>query len=308
MKMNIGSKLQAAKTVVTSKAGRQVLILQKNSPHLMFGVGVVGVIATVALAAKATLDLDEVLDKREADVDRINEARQTVPDLYSAASQRSDLAKANLKTGLELTKLYGPAFVVGALSIGALTGAHVTLTRRNASLMAAYAVLNKGFNEYRSRVLNEVGEEKERELYHGVQEVEVISEKKSGEHVITRERRAAGRSMYAVLFDSSNLNHNPNPDTNLVFLMAAKASLNNLLQARGHVTLNDAYDQLGFPRTKAGYVVGWVKNNPRGDNYVDFGIWNDDAETLDQFFRFANGDEECIWLDFNVDGVILDQL
>lgn len=61
----------------------------------------------------------------------------------------------------------------------------------------------------------------------------------------------------------------------------------------------------GFPRTKAGQIVGWIydENNPKGDNFVDFGIYNLNNQSAKDFI---NGWENSIWLDFNVQGNILD--
>lgn len=304
--MNIPNKLTAVKNVVTSKGGLQVLRAQKYSPQIMFGAGVVGVVATVVLASKATLELDEVLDSRDNLVDLARETHAARPDDYSAVSLKSDITKINIKTALQLTKLYGPAFTVGAASIACLTGAHLVLTRRNAGLMAAYATLNKGFQEYRERVLADVGEEKEREYRNGTTEVEVYSEKKSGEPVVKRDKRAAGLSPYSVLFGPDNPNWEPEGAHRHFFLKAAQSSLQNQLDSKGFVTLNDVYDQLGMPRTKAGIVVGWVKNHPRSDQHIDFGIWDD--ERMEQFHDFMTGREESIWLDFNVAGAIHDMV
>ena len=76
--------------------------------------------------------------------------------------------------------------------------------------------------------------------------------------------------------------------------------MNDLLNLRGHVFLNEVYDALGIPRTSAGAVVGWVLNGG-GDNYIDFGIYDASVEKRRDF---VNGRESSIFLDFNVDGVI----
>ena len=63
--------------------------------------------------------------------------------------------------------------------------------------------------------------------------------------------------------------------------------------------MNDVYDLLGFPRTKAGMIMGWVydKNKPNG-NIVDFGIMHERNS------NFVNGyDRTCI-LEFNIDGKV----
>jgi hypothetical protein len=67
------------------------------------------------------------------------------------------------------------------------------------------------------------------------------------------------------------------------------------------VFLNEIYDSLGFKRTRAGQVVGWVANGT-GDNFIDFGLF--EAASVD----FAQGFEAAIILDFNVDGIIYDLL
>ena len=92
---------------------------------------------------------------------------------------------------------------------------------------------------------------------------------------------------------------------NRFFLLRQQDQANERLKARGYLFLNDVYEMLGIPKTKAGQIVGWVydTNMPNGDNYVDFGIFNAYSE---QARDFVNGYERTILLDFNVDGNILD--
>ena len=90
-----------------------------------------------------------------------------------------------------------------------------------------------------------------------------------------------------------------------MYLRRQQDYANELLKAKGHLYLNEVYDILGLPRSKAGQIVGWVydEKNPIGDNYVDFGIYEQNrAKNRD----FVNGYEKTILLDFNVDGNILD--
>lgn len=69
--------------------------------------------------------------------------------------------------------------------------------------------------------------------------------------------------------------------------------------------MNEVYEMLGFPITKAGASVGWIynKDEPVGDNFVDFGIYNLNSQKAHDF---VNGYERSIVLDFNVDGPIID--
>ena len=111
-------------------------------------------------------------------------------------------------------------------------------------------------------------------------------------------------SEYARFYDCGNEGWTKDPEYNLMFLRQQQNYANEKLKVNGHLFLNEVYDMLGIPRSKAGQVVGWIydEKNPNGDNFVDFGIY----DNKDGNRRFVNGYEATILLDFNVDGVIYD--
>lgn len=295
--------LSSIKDLVTSKVGRQILTAQKHSPVLLLGAGVVGVVGTVVLACRATLKVEEVLTEHQEMAKHIKTFEHVD---YSEDDRVKDQAVLYTKTAMKLTKLYGPAVLIGALSIGCLTGSHVVLSRRNAGLTAAYAALEKGFNEYRKRVADEFGDEKEREFRYGAISVTETNEK--GERVTVRKANPTGAlSIYAKLFDENSTSWNLEPMYNLAYLKCQQQFANDRLRAKGHLFLNEVYDSLGLDRTPAGQVVGWVWDNKEGgDNYVDFGIFN--AEMEPEHLAFFTGREKSIWLDFNVDGVVYEKI
>lgn len=290
----------------SNKFGRQILQLQKASPQVMFGAGIVGVVGAGVLACRATLKVSDTLDKHE-------ELRQKAMALaegdaeYASESYKKDMTVIKVKTILDLTKLYAPAVGLGAISVALLTGSHVTLNRRNASLSAAYAAVDKAFDQYRDRVRAELGENADRNFRYGVETVEEKIETDDGKKkTIKHERVADGQpSMYARFFDETCPNWQRNPDYNKAFLLAQQAYANNMLKARGHVLLNDVYDALGFDRTKAGAIVGWVLDG-KGDGFVDFGVFDNIANP--HVKDFVNGREYSLLLDFNVDGVVYDKI
>jgi hypothetical protein len=161
---------------------------------------------------------------------------------------------------------------------------------------AAYAATQKAFDEYRLRVKDALGEEKERDIRHSITLQDTVDE--NGKKVKVNVADPTTWSMYAVFFDEYSRNWQKNPELNRVYIQAQQEYANHLLHARGHVFLNEVYDMLGVPRRKAGQVVGWALGN--GDNYIDFGIF--EARNAD----FVNGWERSILLDFNVDGMIHD--
>jgi hypothetical protein len=290
------------KNALTSRTAMSLLKVSKHSPTILFVAGAIGVAATVVLACRATLKVEDVIEETGNNLELINMTPES--DDYTSTDRSRDKAMAYGQAAGHFALLYGPALVVGVASITALTGSHIILRRRNIALTAAYAVLDKGFNEYRRRVTEKYGIVEDQTMRHGLVDKTIVEETPTGP--VTRIVKAPGSdapSIYARLFDEGNRNWNRHPAYNPVFLNCQKNYANDLLRSRGHIFLNEVYDMLGMDRSKEGTVVGWLNNNPNGDGYVDFGVFAGDTY-MGQLF--VNGDEKSVWLDFNVDGVIYD--
>lgn len=300
--------LEVMKKGLTTFIGRKGLIIQKYSPEILMVVGVVGTVASTVMACKATLKVDVILDEAKETIDKINDVKETTTEeVYSVKDHKKDLVITYVQTGVKLGKLYGPSLLVGAASIGCLLGAHGILKKRNIALIAAYKTVSQSFADYRSRVVEEFGEEKDRHLKNNIKKTVVKTTDENGKKIkteIEEPQRKGYVSEYARFFDDGCKGWDKNPEYNLTFLVCQQNYANDLLQARGHVFLNEIYDLLGIPHTKAGAIVGWI-NNSSGDSYVDFGIFEKDSMKCRDF---VNGYERTILLDFNVDGIIYDLL
>lgn len=108
-------------------------------------------------------------------------------------------------------------------------------------------------------------------------------------------------SQYSRFFDEGCTAWMPDARFNYTFLTTQEMYANGYLEQRGHLFLNEVYDMLGMPRTRAGAIVGWIKKGD-GDGRVDFGLDKDYAKD------FVNGRTNTILLDFNVDGLIIDKI
>lgn len=94
---------------------------------------------------------------------------------------------------------------------------------------------------------------------------------------------------------------------NMTFLKIQQNYANQLLRGHGYLFLNEVYEMLGFPKTKAGQFVGWVYDPDNtekynNDNHVDFRI--QEIRRIDD--NDPEGIVETILLDFNVDGGIVE--
>lgn len=304
--------LKVVPAKLTVAAGQATLQLSKQSPHILFGAGIVGFGATIYLASKAVLKLDRHVDVFQENLETVKELYDSAKDSeegrasYPKAEYRKDLAYLYANSVYDITKMYAPTVIVGTLTIVCLTKSHTILSNRNTALMAAYSVLERSYNAYRKRVIDEFGEDKDREFRYPTKEIRTLSLDEKGKAVEKVETKTLldQYSTYARFFDEMCPDWNRNPEYNLIFLRAQQNWANDLLQARGHVFLNEVYDMLGIPRSKAGAVVGWVIGHD-GDNYIDFGLFNGENSAARDF---VNGRERSILLDFNVDGVIYDKI
>lgn len=288
--------------VVGRTIARNTLIAQKNSPGVLLGVGIAGMVGSTVLACRATLKMDTVLEDAQ---DKLQDVKLFENPKYNEKDRSRDISLIYVQTGFKIVRLYTPAILVGGLSIYALTSSHNILTRRNAALTAAYTALDKGFNEYRARVVDKYGEDEDRNLRYGTTQVE-IDDPKTGKKTTVTRVIPGDPSIYARFFDDYSNSWNKEPEYNLIFLKCQQNYANDLLRSRGHVFLNEVYDMLGIPRSKAGAVVGWVlSRNGETDNFINFGVFDGKS---DRARDFVNGLEGAILLDFNVDGVIYDKI
>lgn len=306
------NKTEIMKSVngVNGVASKTVMKLKKHSPEILVVAGIAGTVVSAVLACKATTKVAEILDETKGTLDTIHDGMETGAingQEYTTEDGKKDTVVVYAQTGMKLAKLYGPAIILGTLSITSILASNNILRKRNVALGAAYAAIDKSFKEYRGRVIERFGEQVDTELKYGIkakkfEEIEVDpetgKEKKVKKTVMVADPNL--QSDYAVYFDSKSRNYETNPDYNRMFLKAQQAFANDKLQTRGHLFLNEVLDDLDLPRTPAGQIVGWTKDGP--DGYVNFRIVEVERETED------GRHEPALLLDFNVEGNIWEKM
>ena len=286
--------------------------VKKHSPEILMVAGIAGTIVGTVLACKATTKVSEIIEEKNKNIEDVHTCLEDNTKEYTEEDSKKDLTIIYAQTGVKLFKLYAPAIGVMALSFVSIIAGHKVLKKRNIAIAAAYAAIDKGFKQYRKNVIEEFGEGVDQQMRFGLKAKEIKKKDKDGktvketEYYIDPEGNPLDNiSEYARFFDAASKNFAKDPEYNMMFLRRQQDYANEMLKSRGHLFLNEVYDLLDIPRSKAGQEVGWVydKNgNTKGDNYIDFGLYRNDQGTR----RFVNGLEYNILLDFNVDGVIYD--
>ncbi len=304
------------------KSARAQLLVKKHSPELLLIGGIVGVVGGTILACRATLKAPAIISEARnmlVAIDMIAEGETTLEEFHSEQEVKKAKLISTLQYGFELGRLYAPSVIVLGVSIGMLVGSNRILNQRNVALVGAYKAVDEAFKRYRGRVRDELGDDVDGYFrYKKPREggMQVLDKKKKvikfeeednielpGE-LHDGDEQMGMPSQYAIFFDNDSPQWRTDMTYNEFFLKAQQNYANQLLQARGHLFLNEVYDGLGVERSKEGAVVGWVKDH--GDNFVDFDIYNP--------FNAPHGKIEPgpstkqMMLDFNVDGIIFDMI
>lgn len=294
--------------------------LQKRSPEILIIVGVAGAVTSTFMACKATLKVNDILAESNETATKIKETanNEEYKDVYSEDDKKKDLAICYLQTGVKLTKLYAPAVCLGALSLGAIITSNNILRKRNVALAAAYATVDQSFKQYRGNVIERFGEKIDYELKNNLKAEKIVEtttdengNEKTEEKTVYLPGDPSRISGYARYFEKYtrdeegqtviNPNWEENNEYNMMFLKAMEKQANRLLKTRKRLFLNEVYQMLGLPISKAGQVVGWVYDpeNPDGDNYVSFGLYECGPQ---MYSDFVYGNDPAILLNFNVQG------
>lgn len=287
---------------VSRFSARSALKLSKNSPTILVVAGVVGFGATAVLAAKASRKASVVMDSHHTERALIGEipSKETAPKEERKAQQVRVL-ELYYHTGIELSKVYGPALACGTLSAASILWGHKVLKGRHVATLAAYSGLSEQFSAYRGRVAKTLGEKAERDIYDGAYGEHVEDPDHKGEYKMQPNWSMSDEEKLRYCrpwFDETNVNYKRDPELNAFWLTGVQSHMNDLLQLRGHLFLNEVLDALHMPRSKEASIMGWVRNNPDGDGFVDFGFMTgDDPNTV----AFRNGVESLVRLNFNVD-------
>ena len=224
------NKLNLAKFTKQTKR-----FLIKHQPEILTGVGIAGMLTTTVLAVKATPKAIRLLEekKEELEVDTLTPV-ETVKATW---------------------KCYIPAALTGVASTACLIGSSSINVRRNAALTAAYKLSETALSEYKSAVVETIGEKKEHLIHDKIAEKQI-------------ERNPIDKSSIIITEKGNTLCFDPFSGryfkSDIDKIRKAENTLNKqiLTDAFGEgVSLNDFYDELGLPHTKRGYEIGWNVDN-----------------------------------------------
>lgn len=294
--------------------------IKAKSPEILAVAGIATSIAAIFTACKATPKISKILDKRKSELEAIeelvNDPEKAKKNNYDINTDpKKDKRIINIQTAVGVAKELLVPIALETTSILCFLGSHKILKKRTVALTAACNAAVSEFKKYRKNVIERFNETVDNELLHSVksEKIDVIEPDENGkEKKVKKTVNVAddikSDSIYSVIFDAANSKYwSKDPWENKHFIKSVQKDANAKLIKNGYIFLNDVRKMLGLQPTIAGQVVGWIwdpEDTDRASN-VDFGLFN---STDEYALRFLDGYENVVMLDFNVDGVILDDL
>lgn len=211
---------------LSNLAKKAARALSDNSPLILTALGVTGTITTAYLTGKASFRAAQVLDEECGNFGVGFSAKEKV----------------------ELTwKLYIPAATTGLLTVTCIIFANRIGTRRAAAMAAAFTISERAFEEYKSKVIEKLGEKKEQAVRD-----ELAQDRVNRDPVERREVFIAGGSV--LCYDNYTGRYFL---SDMETLRKAQNDINEQITHDHYASLTDFYERVGLPATQVSEEVGW---------------------------------------------------
>lgn len=210
--------------------------LTKNSPTILTGLAVGGLVTTTILAVRATPKALRILEEER-------EKRESFCD--------GRIGPCDKKTAVLLTwKCYLPAVIMGGISIGCIIGANSINLRRNAALASIYSISETALREYQAKVVEIIGDKKEKAVRDEIAKDRVAKNPVANNEIILT---TYGETL---CYDSWSGRYFKS-DIEKIRQTCNDANAKLLCGMDDYISLNDLYYELGLSSVKMGEETGW---------------------------------------------------
>lgn len=231
--------------------------ISRHSPEILTGIGIAGMITTTILAVKATPKAIKLIEaeKRAKHVDALSPV-DTVKTVW---------------------KCYIPAAMTGVSSIACLIGSNAINAKRNAALTTVYTLSEMARNEYKEKVIETIGEKKERTIKEKVDAERIKKDPVSKKEVIITEKGTTlcYDHVFGRYFKSD-----------IDIINRAMNKINREIVINMYASLNDFYAELGLSPVEMGYDLGWN---------ID-----DGTIEIEPSSQLADDGTPCLVIDYNI--------
>lgn len=268
-------------------------VIHKNADKILLGTGIAMICGGTVSAVVNSKNIANVIENHKKAIAKTNE----IEDEKERGHEKLMVYK---DTAIDMLKTFGPCVLLTGTGIACIMGSHYILTQRLAATQAAYAMLDTSFREYRERVKEKIGVEKELDIYNDAHEISVGEDDGTGKIKMKKVKEENGtHGPYNFLFqpmpmDGSahhgqyNRNATGIPEADREFLYQRQWWSQDKLNRHGELSLAEVLWDLGQYEDKCfipPYAFDMIWR--RGD-IISFGIEDDN--------EFMLGKKNKVWL------------
>lgn len=219
--MKISPYIKTVKSVITA-----------NSPVLLLGTTIAGVVTTGVLSAKAGWKARGIVDQAMAE------------DEYGNAPEELTLQEIAQMTWMEFTL----PVISGAGTIASAVGTHTIHTKRANAMAALYAVTSNKLDDMSEKAEELLGPKKTQQLNNEIAQRQVDRNPvDNSEVIILDENDELCYDEWSGRWFKSSMNK----------IEGAINAINRQLIDEGDASLNDFYERVGLPTITMGSSFGW---------------------------------------------------
>lgn len=213
----------------TTKAVRHVLA--KNSPTILTGLGVAGLVSTTVMAVRATPKAMRILET-----------------VHYTEHEREDQTHTPLEV-IKLTyKCYIPTAIMGTATIACIIASNSINLRRNAALASVFSITETALKEYQAKVVETIGEKKAQSIKDEIAKDKVKQNPpKVSEVIITGKGETLCYDELSGRYFKSDIEK----------IKRTMNELSRTMLSDMTMPLNDVYYALGLSNTRLGDLIGW---------------------------------------------------
>lgn len=202
-----------------------IKLCKDNSTNILTGLGVLGVVSTAVLAAKATPKALDILAEKEE---------------YKQEEYGESLTL--FEKAISVAPAYMPAVLMGTATVACILGANHINQVKQANLMAAYTCLDATYKDYRNKVKDILGEDGAKRIDKELEKERYICEK-HGDPTIKRlfYDEFSGRYFEKSIYE----------------MLKATYDANRIYGMLGEMSLNQLYEFFDLAPTELGKQIGW---------------------------------------------------
>lgn len=211
-------------------------VSEDNAPAILTGVGITGTFITAYFAAEGAFK----------SADQLRAYQENLPQGYIKPEHK----KVPFKEAFMLTwQNYIPAAGAGCVTVGCIYYANRISSKRLAALAAAYTIAEKANSEYKEKVLEMLGKDKEEKVRASVQQDRVDRDPDLDGMIDSEmeDGRVRCKDAWSGRYFRSTMEE----------IKEAQNNVNYQILNNQYASLTDFYTQLCLEKTKESDDVGW---------------------------------------------------